>query len=174
MPNLVSLNCSAFQILGKDFRTSDQFFTNKNCHNSRTSHDIDVKLGSVTKLDRKNTETSKKSDNDVMSPIGDIIVCFSIYGQFAAILYIINNNLLSYKTWKQKLKIFNIAFILLLWVKVLFLPKNVDFFEKNADISKIKEVLVLKDIFFWNYICVSLHTKFQVASIVLTSFRQVG
>ena len=39
-----------------------------------------MKLGSVTKLDRKNTETSKKSDDDVMSPIGDIIVCLSIYG----------------------------------------------------------------------------------------------
>ena len=83
-----------------------------------------------------------------MSPIGDIIVYFSDYGQFAAILYIINNNLLSYKTWKQKLKIFNIAFILLLWVKVVFLPKNADFFVKNVDISKIKEILVLKDTFF--------------------------
>ena len=39
-----------------------------------------MKLGSVTKLDRKNTEKSKNSDDDVMSPIGDIIVCLSIYG----------------------------------------------------------------------------------------------
>ena len=35
---------------------------------------------------------------------------------------------------------FSTALILLLWVKVLFLPKN-------ADISKIKRVLVLKGVF---------------------------
>ena len=37
--------------------------------------------------------------------------------------------------------------MLLLWVKVLFLPKNADIFENNANISKINEVLVLKGIF---------------------------
>ena len=36
---------------------------------------------------------------------------------------------------------------MLLWVKVLFLPKNDNFLQKNADISKIKMALVLKGIF---------------------------
>ena len=33
-----------------DFQISDQPFIKKNCHNCRTSNDIDVKLGPVTKL----------------------------------------------------------------------------------------------------------------------------
>ena len=32
-----------------DFRISGQSFINGNCHNSRTSDDIDMKLGSETK-----------------------------------------------------------------------------------------------------------------------------
>ena len=36
-----------------DFQISDQPFIEKNCHNSRASNDIDVKLGPVTKLEKK-------------------------------------------------------------------------------------------------------------------------
>ena len=42
------------------FQISGQSFINKNCHNSRISHDNDIKLGPVTKLDTRNTTTSKK------------------------------------------------------------------------------------------------------------------
>ena len=46
------------------------------------------------------------------------------------------------------------------------------FCKKNADISKIKKALGLKSIFCeTKYGCV-LRTKFQVSSIILTSFRQ--
>ena len=46
-------------------------------------------------------------------------------------------------------------------------------FCKNADISKIKKTLVLKGIFSeTTYVCV--RTKFQVSSVILTSFRQGG
>ena len=38
-----------------------QFLRNKNCHNSRTSNDVDMKLEPVTKLDKRNTTTSKNS-----------------------------------------------------------------------------------------------------------------
>ena len=76
---------------------------------SRTRYDIDMKLGPVTKLDKRNTETklSENCDDDVMSANCDVKVFFSIYGQFAAIrkpdsggivykTYIfINNNVLS-------------------------------------------------------------------------------
>ena len=44
-------------------------------------------------------------------------------------------------------KISNTALILLLWVKVLLFLKNADFLQKSADISKIKDLLVLRYIF---------------------------
>ena len=40
------------------------------------------------------------------------------------------------------------ALTLLLWAKVLFWPKKANFLQKNADISKIKRILVLKGIFY--------------------------
>ena len=74
----------------------------------------------------------------------DAIVTFPIYDQFGAIrkpdsgrivskTYIfINSNLLSHKNWKQNEKPSNTALTLLLWVKVLFWPKNADFLEKKC------------------------------------------
>ena len=68
-----------------------------------------MKLGPVTKLYKKNMTTLKKIGDGVMSSNCDVIVVFSIYGQFGAIwepdsgsmvcnTYIfINSNLLSYK-----------------------------------------------------------------------------
>ena len=68
-----------------------------------------MNIGPVTKLDKINTATSKKIDDDLMSTSCDGIVNFPIYGQFGAIQkldseymvyksYIfINSNLLSYK-----------------------------------------------------------------------------
>ena len=94
-----------------------------------------------------------------MSTNCDVIVIFPIYDQFGAMqkpdsewmisnTYIfINSTLLSYKNWKQNWKISNTALIILIWVKVLFLIKNADFLKRNTDISKIKEVVVLKGIF---------------------------
>ena len=68
-----------------------------------------MKLGSVTKIDKKNKITSKNFDDDVIPKNCDVIVIFPIYGQFGAIwkpdsgcivckTYIfINSNFLSYK-----------------------------------------------------------------------------
>ena len=68
-----------------------------------------MKLGPVTKLDKRNKTTSKKFDDDVISENCDVIAIFSIYGQFGAIRkpdsgcivcksYIfINSNPLSYR-----------------------------------------------------------------------------
>ena len=95
-----------------DFRISGQSLSKVNCHNSRTSNDVDKKLGSVTKIDKRNKTTSKKFDNVVMSANCDVVVIFPIYGQSGAIrkldsggivckTYIsINSNLLSYKDWE--------------------------------------------------------------------------
>ena len=52
-----------------------------------------------------------------------------------------------------------------------FAEKNAEFLQKNVDISKIKQALELKSIFpetTYVYFC----TKFQVPSIILTSFSQ--
>ena len=78
-----------------------------NCHNPRTSDDIDMKLEPVTKLDKKNKTTSKKIDNDVILGNYD-----AIYGRFGSIRkpdsrhivcksYIFSDsNLLFYENWK--------------------------------------------------------------------------
>ena len=44
-----------------------------------------MKLGPVTKLDKRNKTTSKNFDNNVMSGDCDIIVIFWIFGQFGAV-----------------------------------------------------------------------------------------
>ena len=83
MPDVVSLTRSNLQILNKTqtgvlpisgFPVKS--LTNKNCHNSRTSNDISIKLEPVTKLDNRNTTTSKKLDDNVKSVYSDVIVIF--------------------------------------------------------------------------------------------------
>ena len=44
-----------------------------------------MKLGPVTKPDKKNKKTSKQIDDDVMSENCDLIVIFWIFGQFGAV-----------------------------------------------------------------------------------------
>ena len=68
-----------------------------------------MKLGPVTKFDKRNRATSKQDDDDVISTNWDVIIVFPIYGQFGAVrkpdsgcmvckTYIfINSNLSSYK-----------------------------------------------------------------------------
>ena len=54
----------------------------ENCHNSRTSNDIDMELGPVTKIDKRNTVILKKFDNDLILANCDVIVIFPIYGKW--------------------------------------------------------------------------------------------
>ena len=68
-----------------------------------------MKLGPVTKLDKKNKTTSKKIDIDVMLKNCDVVVIFQIFGQFGAVrrpdsgrrvcksFVFSNSNLFSYK-----------------------------------------------------------------------------
>ena len=44
-----------------------------------------MKLGPVTKIDKRNKKRQEKFDDDVMTENYDVIVIFSIYGQFGAI-----------------------------------------------------------------------------------------
>ena len=70
-----------------DFRISGQSLIKENCHNSRTSDDIDMNLGPVTKLEKGNNKIKSKSfDNDIMSEYCDVIDTFPIYGHFGTIV----------------------------------------------------------------------------------------
>ena len=72
-----------------------------------------MKLGPVTKLDKRNKATSKKIDVDAISENYDFIVIFRIFGQFRAIrrpdsglrvcksYAFSNRHLFSYKKRKQ-------------------------------------------------------------------------
>ena len=44
-----------------------------------------MKLGPMTKLEKRNTATSKKFDDNDMSVSCDVVIIFPIYGQFGAI-----------------------------------------------------------------------------------------
>ena len=71
-----------------NFRISGQSLIKQNCHNSRTSDDIDMNFGTKAKLDKRNKTTSKKFDDYVMSAncdrgseydSGYEYVCFFLY-----------------------------------------------------------------------------------------------
>ena len=122
---------------------------NKNCSNSRTSNDVDIRLGPVTKLDKRNRA---KSINLTMSSCRQILTSLSIFGSMASLE---QSRSRIPDAWSVKLTFLVTVtfyltkaenrtkispsqfFILLLWVKVLFLPKML-FFAKNADINKNK------------------------------------
>ena len=65
-----------------DFRISGQSLKKENCHSSRTSDDIHMKLGPVTKLDKRNKTKLEDFDVDVMLENCDGIVFFLVFGQF--------------------------------------------------------------------------------------------
>ena len=76
-----------------DIRISDQCLKKVNCHNSRTCDDIDMKLGPVSKLEKKNKTTSREFDDDVMSANCEDIFIFSIYCQFGALQNLISRHI---------------------------------------------------------------------------------
>ena len=65
-----------------NIRISGQSLIKRNCHNSWTNDDIDMKLKPVTKLDKA---MPKKFNDDIISGSCDVISIFPIYGQFGAI-----------------------------------------------------------------------------------------
>ena len=65
-----------------NFRISGQSPMKESCYNSSTSHDMGMKLGPVTKIDKRNKSTSKKLDDDVMLVTCEVIDIFPIYCKF--------------------------------------------------------------------------------------------
>ena len=119
-----------------NFWISGQSLIERNWHNFRTIDDIDMKIGPVSKTDKRNNV--KTIDLEIMLEHFHVISIFPVYGQVGAIwkpesgcivcktYVVINSNFLFYKNLKQSLKIFNTALALLLWVKILFWPKLTD------------------------------------------------
>ena len=138
-----------------DFRISGQPPIIVNCHNSRTRNDIDIKLGRVTKLDKKNKRWRWRYLGNF-----DVILVFLIYDQFGAIwkphsdcivyktYILINSNLFFCKNWKKKKKISNKALTLLLWVTVLFLTEQADFLLTSTKLLRCNKFYI-----FLNLIC---------------------
>ena len=114
-----------------------------------------MKLGPVTKLDKRNTARSKKIDE--FSESCDIIVIFSIYSQFGAIRKPDPGRIY------HKTDIFNnSAALSILQQNAGFLHTHTHTHKKNADINKIKMFSVLKIIFSETaYVCI--HT-YQIPS----------
>ena len=130
---------------------TSQFFVksliNLNCHNSRTSYDIDMKFKQQPKLDNRNTMILKRFRDDFILVKYDVIFIFSIYNRFGAIRKPDSACIVltfSLKTISSRSKvIFNTAFILLLAIFGLN-PELLG----NADISKTLRVLALQKRFF--------------------------
>ena len=158
---------------------------NENYHDSRNSHDIDMKLGPVTKHDKGNTLTSKKLTT---TSYQQIVTSMSFF-QFQANLQPSGSRIPD--GWSKKLAfLLIVTFYLtepenrtkksrtqLLYITfskgTIFVQKQLIFCKNNADIINIKEVLVLKGIFsktacLWEY----FRTKFQVSSTFVASLRQ--
>ena len=132
MPNFVSITCPSLQILGKNqtgyFRFPDFWSTliKENCYNSRTSADIDMKLGPVTKIDKGNITTSKKL---TLKSCRKIVTSFSLFyfwpiwsgpetgfrsTESAKVLFSVNVTFCRTKTENRTKKISNTALTLLL------------------------------------------------------------
>ena len=71
-----------------------------------------MKLGRVTKLDKTNTTTLKKLEDDAMLANCDVIVIFPIYGQFGAI-------------WKPDSDAWSVKFTFSL-IAIFYLTENVN------------------------------------------------
>ena len=131
---------------------SGESLIKENYHNSKTSDDVRMKLGPVTKLGKRNKGTSKNIDDDVNSVNFLVILIFTIYDQFGAyrkpdfrcLVIFFNSNILPYNQRKTGLKNSSTTFTILFWVKVVLLPF---FLQENADISKIKKALMREAIF---------------------------
>ena len=155
MPNLVSLSCLSAQILDKTqavvfhiYQFLVKSFIIKNCHNSRTSNDIDMEPGTANKLEKRNTTTLEKLVTTSFQQITTsssffwLMVDLEQSGTRTPDAWSIIPTFWLLATFcltklKTDLKISNTALILLPWIKALFLLKNV-FFAKILTSAKLR------------------------------------
>ena len=144
-----------------DFWISGQSLIKENCHNSRTSNDIDTKLGPVTKLDKKNTTMSKKIVTSL--PFFRSTVNLEQFGSripdacSVKRLFSLTVTFYLTKTENRTKKSLTELSYYYFEKKYYFWKKMLIFCIKNADIRRIKVVMELKDVF---------------SSLTLTSLRQ--
>ena len=132
------------------FRISGQSLIKENCHNCRTSDDIDIKLRPLLELDKSNKTTSKKlkltSHQEIMTSLsffgllanleqsgGRIPDTESTKVMFSVVVtfYLKNNENRTKKSLTQ------LSHYLLL-VKVLFWTKNNNFLQKMLTSAKLR------------------------------------
>ena len=113
-----------------------------------------MKLGPVTKLDKRNKTKPKKIDDDLISANCDVIVIFLIYGQFGAIQKPDSRRIVCKTSpsltvnWKQKTELKHLTQLSHYRLgKGTVFAKKCWFLQKKTDTSRIKRVLVLKGIF---------------------------
>ena len=112
-----------------------------------------MKLGSVTKLNKKTRQLQKKKKK--MSVNYDVNIIFPIYISFGAMrksnseIFTFSGTVTFYltKTENRTKKSLTQLLCYCFEYKYYFCKKNANFLEKNDGLSKIKSVLVLKDIF---------------------------
>ena len=68
-----------------DFRISSQSFIKEICHNSRTSNDNEMKLGPITKLNKRNMAMSKNLTMTSCRQIVSSLSFFQFMAKFGAI-----------------------------------------------------------------------------------------
>ena len=132
-----------------NFRISGQSFKNENCQNSIASHDIDMKLGPVTKLDKTNMAISKKKKKKKKNWRWHHFGKLWFHCLFSDLWPVYSHPEAWFRTH---------GLILLLWVKSLFLSKILIF------CKKIKKKL--ENYIFWNYICRYIYSNLQVSSTI--------
>ena len=135
--------------------SSGQSFINKNSHNSITNYDIDMKLGPATKLKKRNTATSKTmtSCQQIVTPLSFFPTMANLQPSRSKIpdlwclklTFSLTKTFYFTKTENRAKK--SLTQLSCYCFKVVLQPKMLIFCKKNVDISKIKEVLVLKGIF---------------------------
>ena len=134
-----------------DFRISGQSLIKGNCHNSRTSDDIDIKLGPVTKTDKRNKKkTSKKLKMTSCQKIVTLLPLFHFF-PFTA------SSEQSGSRTNQKTNLYHKSNTIVLSKGTILVKKPgiLQQQKKQADIKKIKRTLVLKGKFSeTTYVCV--------------------
>ena len=160
------------------FRHFGQSLIKENYHNSRTSDGADMKLGPVPKLDKRNKTTSKKFDDDVNLEIAMSTAKLEQYGsrspdrQSVKLTFLLKVTFYLIKTDNRTNKISNSSNTIALSKGTIF-AKNDDFLQRKMLISaKLRGTSYLKVSFLKLHMCVYLPSKFQVPSIILTSFIQ--
>ena len=154
--------CKSFAV-AKIFTDWAPAFMKENCHNFRTSDDIDMKLEPVTKLGKRQYNVKKFWRWRNVGKLWSHCQFFDLWPIGA-----IRKPDSGCKSLKLTFhfKISNTSLTLLLWVKVVFLPKNADCLQKKCWHQQSFEGLDTKRYTFGDYMCVYFRTKFQVSKFL--------